>query len=422
MGAEGMLSPDSIKINETRLWGNLDTLSRFSKTSGEEGVTRPAWSKEFAEAQQWLIERFVEVGLEVDVDAAGNIWGKWAVGATPAIVLGSHIDSVPKGGRFDGCLGVLGGLEAVRALQEAGFVPTHQIWVVAWTEEEGSAFGSALFGSRAFVGQLDLDASQHLTNRDGDSLFSVVEAAGHEWGSLSSLEHGLAEVGAYFELHIEQGPMLEAQGIPIGIVTHIVGLEGGRAKMRGVANHAGGTPMHLRRDAVVGAAQAILATRDLAIERGVRATTGQISVEPGGSNVIAEIATFSLDARHHDSEVLTKYVADLADAWSHIGDVDGLQVEYVSVYSIDPVPLNDRLQEHLRQTCSVLSIDSIDMVSGAGHDAMVIAPRVPAAMVFVPSRGGVSHSPQEFSSPEDCAKGTWVLATAVANLQLGTLT
>jgi allantoate deiminase len=411
-----MINSIKVSVNEERLRDDLNTLAGFSASSPEGGVTRRAWSKEFRAAKEWLTERFDEAGLVTEVDAAGNIWGKWATGDLPAIVVGSHIDSVPSGGQFDGCLGVLGGLEAVRSLQEVGFIPRRQIWVVAWTEEEGSAFGAALFGSRAFVGLLNLDTVQHLKNDEGEKLRSVVEADGHEWTDLEKLSDRLTDISAYLELHIEQGPMLEKQGIPIGVVTHIVGMECGHVRLNGMANHAGGTPMDHRQDAAVGAAHAILAARDLAIERGVRATTGQLSVRPGAMNVIAGQAEFSIDARHHDSAVLARYIADLTHEWLRIGDTQGLDVEYTSGFTLEPVPLDERLQEHLRQTCIALSVESRDMVSGAGHDAMVLAPQIPSAMLFVPSRAGISHSREEFTEPADCAEGARVLAHTLAGL------
>jgi len=408
--------PVQAKVDARRLSDDLQTLATFSAASLDGGVTRRAWSKEYIAAQQWLIGRFQAAGLTTEVDAAGNIWGRWMVGDLPAIVVGSHIDSVPSGGRFDGCLGVLGGLEAVRSLQESGHKPGRQIWVVAWMEEEGSAFGAALFGSRAIVGALDLDAAQHLENLAGEPLRTVLEGAGYSWADLATLPRRLSEICAYLELHIEQGPVLENQQIPLGVVTHIVGLECGRVQLTGQANHAGGTPMDLRRDAAVGAARAILATRNLAIARGVRATIGQLELRPGAINVVPGYAEFSLDARHHDSAVLEQYIADLTKEWDQIADADGITVNYSNVYTLAPVPLDKRLQDQLRRTCVQLSIQSTELVSGAGHDAMVLAPHVPTAMLFVPSRAGISHSQEEFTTPDECARGVQVLASALASL------
>lgn len=409
-------TPVQVNVDARRLSDDLQTLATFSAASLDGGVTRRAWSKEYIAAQHWLIGRFQEAGLTTEVDPAGNIWGRWTVGDLPAIVVGSHIDSVPSGGRFDGCLGVLGGLEAVRSLQESGHRPRRQIWVVAWMEEEGSAFGAALFGSRAIVGELDLDAAQHLQNLDGEPLRTVLENAGCSWSDLATLPRRLSEICAYLELHIEQGPLLETKQIPVGVVTHIVGLECGRVQLTGQANHAGGTPMDLRRDAAVGAARAMLAIRNLAVTHGVRATTGQLELRPGAINVIPGYAEFSLDARHHDPLVLQEYITDLILELNTIAAADSLAVNYSSAYTLAPVPLDQHLQDQLRRTCVQLSIQSTDLVSGAGHDAMVLAPRVPTAMLFVPSRAGISHSPEEFTAPTDCARGVHVLACALATL------
>ena len=408
--------PVQVNIDAHRLSDDLQTLATFSAATLDGGVTRRAWSKEYIAAQHWLVGRFQEAGLTTEVDAAGNIWGRWAVGDLPAIVVGSHIDSVPSGGSFDGCLGVLGGLEAIRSLQESGHTPGRQIWVVAWMEEEGSAFGAALFGSRAIVGALDLDAAQHLQNLDGEPLRTVMEDAGCSWADLATLPRRLSEICAYLELHIEQGPLLEDKQIPVGVVTHIVGLECGRVQLTGQANHAGGTPMDLRRDAAVGAARAMLAIRNLAVTRGVRATTGQLELRPGAINVVPGYAEFSLDARHHDPIVLEEYIADMIAELNQIAAADSITIGYSSVYTLAPVPLDKRLQDQLRLTCAHLSIQSTDLVSGAGHDAMVIAPRVPTAMLFVPSHAGISHSPEEFTSPADCARGVHVLACTLASL------
>lgn len=411
-----MTLPGQLAVDKARLLADLETLAGFSADSPDGGVTRRAWSKEYVAAQEWLTGRMEGAGLTVAVDAVGNVWGRWEAGDLPAVVTGSHVDSVPSGGMFDGCLGVLGAVEVVRALRAGGHRPRRQIWVVAWMEEEGSAFGSALLGSRAFVGELDLDAAASLENADGVTLRSAVEAAGHAWDELALLPAGLADVGAYLELHIEQGPLLEHRGIPIGVVTDIVGIECGRVTFTGRANHAGGTPMDLRQDAVVGAARALLVVRDLAVERGVRVTTGQLDVRPGATNVIPGNAEFSIDARHPDAAVLATYMADLQVRWREVAEAEGLGVRYARTYSLPPVPMDGGLQDRLRQACAALSLKSLNMVSGAGHDAMVLARHVPTAMLFVPSRAGVSHAREEFTTPTDCARGAQVLAYALAGL------
>lgn len=406
-------------VDQGRLEDDLRTLASFSAPSTLGGVTRRAWSDEFFAAQRWLVGRFEDAGLTVHVDAANNIWGRWEEGALPAVVAGSHIDSVPSGGAFDGCLGVLGALEAIRAMRAAGHRPARQLWVVAWMEEEGSAFGTALLGSRAFVGDLDLDDAAGRRDASGRTLAEAVAARGHEWSELADLPAGVSDIGSYLELHIEQGPILEAAGVPVGVVTDIVCFRAGTVTFTGVSNHAGTTPMDGRNDPAVGAARAIVTARDLAVEHGVRATTGRLSATPGGSNVIPGEAAFSLDTRHRDKPALDAYLSELTARYQRIADEEGLTWNYVESYDIDPVPLDPDLQKLFTELCEASSIAHQPMVSGAGHDAMALAPRVPAGMLFVPSRAGVSHAPAEYTSPEHCALGADLLARAMAHLSNG---
>lgn len=406
----------NVRVNAERLCNELSTLGSFSAPSQAGGVTRRAWSQQYFDAEDWLVARFEEAGLRVEIDSARNIWGKWAEGVTPAVVTGSHIDSVPSGGRFDGCLGVLGALAAVRALQAAGHRPTRQIWVVAWMEEEGSAFGQSLFGSRAFTGELDIETVKAHTNVDGSTLDEVMSAAGHRLADLSTLPAGMADLAAYLELHIEQGPILDRDKVPIGVVTDIVGIEHATIRFTGRANHAGCTPMNMRQDASLGLARGIAQARRLALEHGVTATTGQLSTTPGATNVIPDGTSFSLDARHPDSAVLNGYAEALTATCHQIARDEHLDIAYEHAYQLTPVPLDTGMRTHLVEACAQAGVDQIPIVSGAGHDAMVLAPRVPTGMFFVPSRGGISHAPDEYSSPKQCATGAEILALTLAKL------
>ncbi|MQA85843.1 MAG: hydantoinase/carbamoylase family amidase [Streptosporangiales bacterium] len=410
------------RVDGERLWRDLEKLATFGAEEAGGGVTRPAWSRGYLDAERWLVAQFEDAGLSVRIDAARNVWGRWEEGKLPAIVAGSHIDSVPSGGAFDGCLGVLGALEAVRALRRGGHRPDRQIWIVAWTEEEGSAFGNALFGSRAFVGELDLEAALERTNAAGETLAQAMGRIRHDSAAppgLPRLPDGLGDLAAYLELHVEQGPLLERDGVPVGVVTDIVGLRGARLRFTGQANHAGTTPMDARRDAGVGAARGMVEARRLAVDHGVRATAGVVELSPGGTNVIPGRAEFSLDARDREAAALEAYVSALRAACSRIAEEEGLDVAYEQVYDIAPVPMDAELQRLLTDVCAEIDTRCRPMVSGAGHDAMVVAPHVPAGMVFVPSRDGISHAPQEFTSPQDCAKGAEILMHALARLSAG---
>jgi beta-ureidopropionase / N-carbamoyl-L-amino-acid hydrolase len=405
-----------IRIDSTRLWGDLQALAEFSAPSPGGGVTRRAWSREYFAAERWLIGQFEAAGLTVEVDAARNVWGKWEEGSLPAVVAGSHVDSVPSGGAFDGCLGVLAGLEAVRALRQTGFRPKRQVWIVAWSEEEGSAFGQGLLGSRAFVGELDLDGVKTRRNTEGKTFEQVIEDTGHRLADLAALPARIQNLAAYLELHIEQGPVLERERLSVGVVTDIVGIESGSVCFTGQSNHAGGTPMEVRQDAAVGAARGVVEARRLAREYGVRATSGQLSVLPGATNVISGRATFSLDARHRERRVLAEYMKAVHASCQSIADEEGLKLDYDYAYSLNPVPLDEGIGRLLAELCERLGVGYQRMVSGAGHDAMVVAPRVPTGMLFVPSHNGVSHAPEEYSSPEDCALGAQILAHTLAQL------
>ena len=394
----------------TRLIEDIEAVSRFGRDDG--GVTRFAWSPELAEANGWLSERLEEIGLDVEVDAAGNVFGKWRAGDGKAVVVGSHLDSVPRAGRFDGVLGVLSGLEAIRILKERGVEPRRPVWLVSFTDEEGARFGTALFGSRAFVGQ-DLSGVDERRDVGGVSLREAMAGLGFDFERLGSAR-GVDEVGAYLELHIEQGPVLERAGVDAGIVTGIVGLLGFRAHLTGEANHAGTTPMALRRDALVGAARAVVALRNEARGRDdMTANVGSIAVEPGGSNVVPGACEFTIDVRSPTPEGLAHAEAFVRETLARVAADEQLELELRETYRLAPVPLDPDLQETLARAAELEGASYVRLASGAGHDAMVVAQHVPAAMVFVPSRGGISHSPSEYTPPEQCELGARILARGV---------
>lgn len=403
-------------VNAERLRRDLEALATFSAPSPEGGVTRLAWSEEFFAAERWLAGRFREAGLSVHFDAARNMWAKWEEGLLPAVVTGSHIDSVPSGGAFDGCLGVLGALEAIRALQEADYRPQRQIWVVAWMEEEGSAFGNGLFGSRALSGDLDVEAAFRRVNAQGETLLDAMKRAGDRDPDVTDMPDALSEVAAYLELHIEQGPVLEQKQIPIGIVSGIVGLRNARLGFRGRAGHAGTSPMDSRHDAGVGMARAVVEVRELARARGVHATVGQVDLLPGASNVIPGYASMTLDFRHSDGPTLDGYAEALLAAARRIADEENLEFTFDDAYSVAPVPMNRGMQEISASESERLGQAVTAIPSWAGHDAMSMARHVPTGMIFVPSRDGISHAPGEFSTPEDCATGVSVLTSMLMRL------
>jgi allantoate deiminase len=374
------------------------------------GVSRFAWSPELAEANAWLLGRLEHLGLEGEVDPAGNVLGRWEAGEGKAVLVGSHLDTVPRGGRYDGALGVLSALAVVRALKTDGIDPARPLWVVSFNDEEGSRFQTGMLGSRAFCGELDLEDWRRRGVAD------AMARAGFDFEHLPQAR-GVDGVGAYLELHIEQGPVLEQNGEDIGVVTAITGLLGFRVRFLGAANHAGTTPMDARRDALAGAARVVLALREEAREReGMTANVGKLLVEPGGFNVIPGLAEFTIDVRSPTPEGYERAEAFVRETVQRVAAEEGLGVEISTTHRKPPVALDESLQETLVAAAEAEGASYRRMPSGAGHDAMVLAHHVPAAMLFVPSRGGISHSPEEYTPPEQCELGARVLAGAVRAL------
>jgi allantoate deiminase len=390
------------------LAADLEAAARIG--ADDDGVSRFAWTPELGAANEWLVERVEELGLAAEIDAAGNVIGRWEAGEGRAVVTGSHLDTVPRGGRYDGALGVLAALEAVRTLKRDGVVPRRPLWIVSFNDEEGTRFHTGMLGSRAFAGDADLD---------GWRVRGVPEAmseAGFEFERLPDAR-GIDSVGSYLELHIEQGPVLESAGLDIGIVTAITGILGFQARFLGEANHAGTTPMELRRDALAGAARTVLALRDEGRSRAdMTANVGRIAAEPGGFNVVPGAAEITIDIRSPTPEGYAHAERFVREALPQIAGEEGLRLELAETHRLVPVPLDPHLQKTLERAAELEGASYMHVPSGAGHDAMVLGRHVPAGMIFVPSRGGVSHSPDEYTPPEQCELGARVLARALALL------
>jgi allantoate deiminase len=390
------------------LAADLEAAGRIGADDG--GVTRFAWSPQLAQANAWFMERLTELDLQAELDPAGNVLGRWEAGDGKAVLVGSHLDTVPRGGRFDGALGVLAALDVVRALRAAGVEPRRPLWVVSFNDEEGSRFQTGMLGSRAFVGEADLEDW-----RDR-GIPEAMAQAGFAFARLPEAR-GIDRVGTYLELHIEQGPVLERTGADLGIVTAITGMLGFRARLTGEANHAGTTPMELRRDALAGAAQAVLALREEARARAdMTANVGVCEVEPGGFNVVPGAAEFTIDVRSPTADGFARLEGFVRQTLGHIAAEEELALELTVTHRKPPVALDAELQDLLEQCAGEEGASTRRMPSGAGHDAMVLAHHVPCAMLFVPSRGGISHSPEEFTAPEQCELGARVLARAVRAL------
>jgi allantoate deiminase len=387
------------------------TLERLAQIGGapDRSVTRVAWSKELLDAYRVVGDHLRELGLEVEIDAAGNLLGRWEAGSGAPLLVGSHLDTVPRGGRFDGVLGVVTAVHAVRVLKEEGFEPSRPLWVAAFMDEEGTRFGAALFGSRAFVGE-DVSALGDRVDAAGVTLREAMAAAGFDLAAVGAANR-IAEVGSYLELHIEQGPVLEAQGLQIGVVTSIVGLRGYRVRLRGEANHAGTTPMPLRRDALAGAARIALELRHAALAgEATTANVGKLSVEPGGANVVPGLADFTIDVRAATPAGIAEWERVVDEIVHRVAAEERLEVELEQAYALEPLELDPELVDTVERAAAEVGAAAKRLPSGAGHDAMVVGRHVPAAMIFVPSRRGISHSPDEHSAADEVELGMRVLA------------
>jgi allantoate deiminase len=390
------------------LAADLEEAARIGADDG--GVSRFAWTPELAQANEWLVGRLQELGLETEIDAAGNVLGRWEEGEGTAVLVGSHLDTVPRGGRYDGALGVLAALEVVRTLKHEGISLRRPLWIVSFNDEEGSRFQTGMLGSRAFIGDLDPEDWRRRGVAD------AMAAGGFDFERLGEAK-AVDRVGAYLELHIEQGPVLEQEGLDLGIVSGIAGLLGFRVRLSGEANHAGTTPMASRRDALAGASRIVLELRDEARSRGdMTANVGILTVAPGAFNVIPGTAEFTIDARAGDADTFARAEKFIRDTLERVAAEEQLELEVTKTHRKPPTPLDPGLQDLLAQGAAAEGATARSMPSGAGHDAMVLAKHVPAAMLFVPSRAGISHSPDEYTSPEQCELGARVLARAVRAL------
>jgi hydantoinase/carbamoylase family amidase len=387
-------------IDPDRVIAGLEELRALS--SDEHGAQRVAWSPQWRSAREWLLQRISDLPLEVEVDEAGNLWATLHGEAPEALVLGSHLDSIPAGGWLDGSLGVVTAAEVVRAIAQRG-TPRATVKLVDWADEEGVRFGGqSMYGSATAAGALDPRTLADLRDAGGIRFADAVSAFGVELESASRARERLRDVRAYLELHIEQGPVLESLGLPLAVVTAAVGIERHMVCFAGAASHAGSTPMSARRDALCAASRIALEARALAIEVDGRATAGVLEVEPGLATVVPAAARLTLDLRHEQGSTLTGLLDGVREAGERIAAEERTPAEWRPVTRIPPVAFDPELVELAAQVvASVSGAPAHRMPTGALHDAAQMAwAGVPSVMLFVQSRGGVSHSPEEDTDPE----------------------
>ena len=418
------MGDDLITVDGERLWRSLMDLARIGAftddRTGLVGVNRLALTDADAAARRQVMAWMQEAGLAVRVDAVGNVYGR-RDGTDPTaapVILGSHIDSVATAGAFDGCLGVLGGIEVVRRFDELGLATTHPVEVAFFTEEEGVRFRTDMLGSAVAVGRVDLDAALALADRDGVTLGSELARYGFD-GPEDPL---LTPPHAYLECHIEQGPVLDAAGQEIGVVTGVQGISWQEVTIDGRAGHAGATPTEQRADAGLAASRAVVHLRAMADSGefgSLRATVGDLHLHPGLPNVVPSRATFTVDLRNPDDAAMDRAEAALR------AFLDGLEAEHDGRLSTTgerlaltrAVDFDDDLQAAIASAADELGYRQVSLRSGAGHDAQELAHIGRAAMIFVPGEHeGISHNPREYSNPEACRRGIDVLATVTARL------
>jgi len=397
-------------INESRINQTLQELGHLGESP--EGMDRVAYSPEDIAGRDYTIKLMQEAGLETRIDAAGNIIGRRAGSDDnlPAIALGSHTDTVPKGGKYDGALGVMGAIEVIRTLEEQGHRTRHPLEVIDFTNEEGTRFHRWLVGSRSMSGLLeqeDLDA----LDDDGLSLGPCIADIGGDLSRIGEAVRSPGELAAYFELHIEQGPYLHQSGNPIGVVTGITGRAVFEVEIEGKANHAGTTPMSTRRDALVSASKLVLNIQKMAAEQEICrvSTVGSIKAIPNAVNVIPGHASIGLEFRDTDMEALAAAEQELRRITDQAAVDDIVDIDVIRHRFTSAVPITADMQALVAEAAENCGMAWEPLASGAGHDAQAVANIAPVAMIFVPSIDGISHAIEEYSTPQDCANGAQVL-------------
>jgi len=408
-----------LEINLERLLSELETLAAFSDAEPP-AVTRVVFTPTDLKARAWVMSRCEEAGLNVRQDAIGNIFARWsgADPAAPAVGTGSHIDAIPNAGKYDGVVGVLGGLEAIRALQRSGFRPRNSLELLVFATEEPTRFGIGCLGSRLLSGTLSADAAGRLTDGDGESMDEVRRKAGLT-GNLQDVKLPKGYYKAFVELHIEQGPLLERAQTPLGIVSSIAAPASLRISLEGAGGHAGGVLMPDRRDALCAAAELILAVESAARLSGAPdtvATVGVCEVFPGAVNSIPSRVRMTLDIRDTDLARRDGVMQVIERASQNTAAKRGVSIQSELLNADAPADCDPEVRAPLADSCRQHGFPFLEMVSRAYHDSLFISRIAPTGMLFIPCRNGYSHRPDEYAAPEDIARGVLVLAEALAKL------
>jgi N-carbamoyl-L-amino-acid hydrolase len=406
-----------LDLDPRRVIADLRELDRL--TGGPEGARRLAWGEEWEAARDFLRARLGEIGIEPERDEAGNLWARLEGHGERTVAVGSHLDSVPGGGWLDGALGVMAGLELLRALAAAGEPPPSTVALVDWADEEGARFGRSLFGSSAAAGTLDPEELRGLTDAGGRPAEDVLSAAGVELGRASEAAGRLRDLSAYLELHIEQGPVLERGDLPAAAVAGTAGVERHRFVFEGQAAHAGTTPMDMRRDAGLAAAESALALEEIARDQGGVATAGRLALAPGIPTAVPGSAELVADLRHPDAGPLASMLAATRDAAARAAEKRGCTLHSDRIWSIEPIAFDSELVELAREAVAGVGGRAEPLVSGALHDAAEVARSVPTAMVFTSSTGGLSHTREEDTPEPDLERAIEAFGRLAARVVAG---
>ncbi len=405
---------DTLRVNGARLNQHLKELSEFGKNP-QGGVSRVAYSEADRQGREYVVKLMRDANLNVSIDAAGNIIGRRRASSETKlrpILMGSHIDSVPEGGNYDGDVGSLGAIEVAQTLSENNFYTQHPLEVVVFQNEEGG-----LIGSEAMIGVLGEKELDHVSN-SGKTIREGINFIGGDVSKLASVKREKGSIAAYLELHIEQGGTLEAEHIDIGVVEGIVGINQWNVTIEGFANHAGTTAMNNRRDALLAAAKFIEAVNRIVTSVPGRqvGTVGKIQAFPGAPNVIPGKVVLTLELRDLDATKIQMLYQKIRAEADQISQASKVTFDFQDINTNIPTPTDARIRALIDQSAKELGLTTKTMPSGAGHDAQDMARIGPAGMIFIPSIGGISHAPKEFSRPQDIANGANVLLQTLLRL------
>ena len=408
-----------LRIDQTRLQAEIDDLAQITEAEPPV-VTRVVFGEADRRARQWLAAKCEEANLSLRADAIGNTFARWqgTAPAAPAVATGSHIDAIPNAGKYDGVVGVLGGLEAIRALQRDNFRPRHSVELLLFTSEEPTRFGIGCLGSRLLSGALSPQAAGQLIDGNGDTLDTVRRAAGFT-GELTSVRLPANYYKAFVELHIEQGPILEQKKIPLGIVQKIAAPASAKILVEGSGGHAGAVLMPDRKDALCAASELILAAESAAratLSPDTVATVGICEVFPGAINSIPSRVKLTLDVRDTDQTRRDTVMQQFAQASESVSAKRQVSIRTDILNADAPADCSPLVTQSLADSCRAHSLPFLEMVSRAYHDSLFMSRIAPTAMLFIPSLNGYSHRPDEYSSPEDIARGALILAETLARL------